>query len=163
MRHAISSKCHTDGGRTSLVCSIDREEWPPLNRGRIVCVRLPLRIEVQAVSLAALVVLGRALAVFRNRQVLPCGSQAPSVRGAGDVYVLQTLNVGREPLSLSHNFPTLPAYELTCFPVLIRRRRLPVVMVRLKMSETLTEAATYIEQGHVRVGPHAVTDPAVRA
>lgn len=29
------------------------------------------------------------------------------------------------------------------------------------MSETLTEAATYIEQGHVRVGPHAVTDPAV--
>lgn len=34
-------------------------------------------------------------------------------------------------------------------------------MVRLKMSETLTEAATYIEQGHVRVGPHAVTDPAV--
>lgn len=43
------------------------------------------------------------------------------------------------------------------------RRRLPVVMVRLKMSETLTEAATYIEQGHVRVGPHAVTDPAVRS
>ncbi|CAN0594221.1 unnamed protein product, partial [Ectocarpus sp. 12 AP-2014] len=40
------------------------------------------------------------------------------------------------------------------------RRRLPVVMVRLKMSETLTEATTYIEQGHVRVGPHAVTDPA---
>lgn len=30
------------------------------------------------------------------------------------------------------------------------------------MSETLKEAATYIEQGHVRVGPHAVTDPAVR-
>lgn len=45
--------------------------------------------------------------------------------------------------------------------LLLHRRRLPVVMVRLKMSETLTEAATYIEQGHVRVGPHAVTDPAV--
>lgn len=30
------------------------------------------------------------------------------------------------------------------------------------MSETLKEAATYIEQGHVRVGPHAITDPAVR-
>ncbi|CAM9178141.1 unnamed protein product [Discosporangium mesarthrocarpum] len=40
------------------------------------------------------------------------------------------------------------------------RRRLPVVMVRLKMSETLKEAVTFIEQGHVRVGPHAVTDPA---
>jgi hypothetical protein len=28
-----------------------------------------------------------------------------------------------------------------------------VVMVRLKMSETLREAVTFIEQGHVRVGP----------
>lgn len=28
------------------------------------------------------------------------------------------------------------------------------------MSETLREAATFIEQGHVRVGPDTVTDPA---
>jgi U3 small nucleolar ribonucleoprotein protein IMP3 len=40
------------------------------------------------------------------------------------------------------------------------RRRLPVVMVRSKMSETIKEAVTLIEQGHVRVGPHVVTDPA---
>eukprot|EP01038_Epipyxis_sp_PR26KG_P013800 gene13800-18510_t len=40
------------------------------------------------------------------------------------------------------------------------RRRLPVVMVRLKMSETLKEATTFIEQGHIRVGPHVITDPA---
>jgi len=40
------------------------------------------------------------------------------------------------------------------------RRRLAVVMVRLKMAETLREAATFIEQGHVRVGPETVTDPA---
>jgi U3 small nucleolar ribonucleoprotein protein IMP3 len=40
------------------------------------------------------------------------------------------------------------------------RRRLPVVMVRLKMSETLKEATTFIEQGHVRIGPNVVTDPA---
>ncbi|PNW85079.1 hypothetical protein CHLRE_03g170750v5 [Chlamydomonas reinhardtii] len=40
------------------------------------------------------------------------------------------------------------------------RRRLAVVMVRLKMAETLREAATFIEQGHVRVGPDTVTDPA---
>ena len=38
------------------------------------------------------------------------------------------------------------------------RRRLPVVMVRLHMSETLREAVTLIEQGHVRVGPDVVTD-----
>ena len=40
------------------------------------------------------------------------------------------------------------------------RRRLPVVMVRLKMSENLKEATTFIEQGHVRVGPNVITDPA---
>ncbi len=40
------------------------------------------------------------------------------------------------------------------------RRRLPVVMVRLKMAETLQSAVTYVEQGHIRVGPNTVTDPA---
>jgi U3 small nucleolar ribonucleoprotein protein IMP3 len=59
------------------------------------------------------------------------------------------------------------------------RRRLGVVMVRLKMSETVKQvsaefrypaatyltkrclqAVTYIEQGQVRVGPDAITDPA---
>eukprot|EP00831_Metopus_contortus_P031749 TRINITY_DN25830_c0_g1_i4.p2 TRINITY_DN25830_c0_g1~~TRINITY_DN25830_c0_g1_i4.p2 ORF type:complete len:183 (-),score=42.76 TRINITY_DN25830_c0_g1_i4:181-729(-) len=40
------------------------------------------------------------------------------------------------------------------------RRRLPVVMVRLHMAQTLKEAVTYIEQGHVQVGIEAVTDPA---
>uniref|UniRef100_A0A383WGF1 U3 small nucleolar ribonucleoprotein protein IMP3 n=1 Tax=Tetradesmus obliquus TaxID=3088 RepID=A0A383WGF1_TETOB len=40
------------------------------------------------------------------------------------------------------------------------RRRLAVVMVRLKMAETVREAATFIEQGHVRVGPNTVTEPA---
>ena len=40
------------------------------------------------------------------------------------------------------------------------RRRLPVVMVRLKFAENLKEAVTFVEQGHVRVGPEVVTDPA---
>lgn len=40
------------------------------------------------------------------------------------------------------------------------RRRLPVVLVRLKYAETLREAVTLIEQGHIRVGPETVTDPA---
>ena len=40
------------------------------------------------------------------------------------------------------------------------RRRLPVVMVRLKMSENLQDACKLIEQGHIRVGPHVVSDPA---
>mmetsp|Transcript_6715 Transcript_6715/g.23152 ORF Transcript_6715/g.23152 Transcript_6715/m.23152 type:complete len:182 (+) Transcript_6715:79-624(+) len=40
------------------------------------------------------------------------------------------------------------------------RRRLPIVMVRSKMAETVPEAVTFVEQGHVRVGPETVTDPA---
>ena len=40
------------------------------------------------------------------------------------------------------------------------RRRLPVVMVRLHMSESVSQAVTYVEQGHVRVGPDTITDPA---
>lgn len=40
------------------------------------------------------------------------------------------------------------------------RRRLPVVMVRLRMAETVKQAAELVEQGHVRVGPESVTDPA---
>ncbi|CAM6127507.1 unnamed protein product [Calypogeia fissa] len=40
------------------------------------------------------------------------------------------------------------------------RRRLAVVMVRLKFAENLKEAATFVEQGHIRVGPDTVTDPA---
>lgn len=40
------------------------------------------------------------------------------------------------------------------------RRRLPVVMVRLHMSESVSQAVRYVEQGHVRVGPDTITDPA---
>jgi U3 small nucleolar ribonucleoprotein protein IMP3 len=40
------------------------------------------------------------------------------------------------------------------------RRRLAVVLVRLKMAQSVREAATFVEQGHVRVGPNTVTDPA---
>ncbi|KAL1921880.1 uncharacterized protein VTP21DRAFT_10522 [Calcarisporiella thermophila] len=40
------------------------------------------------------------------------------------------------------------------------RRRLPIVMCRLKMAETVKEAVTLVEQGHIRVGPETVTDPA---
>jgi len=40
------------------------------------------------------------------------------------------------------------------------RRRLPVVLVRNKFAENLKEATTFIEQGHIRVGPETVCDPA---
>ncbi|KAG7288637.1 hypothetical protein NEMBOFW57_004991 [Staphylotrichum longicolle] len=40
------------------------------------------------------------------------------------------------------------------------RRRLPVVMTRLRMAETVQAATKLIEQGHVRVGVEEVRDPA---
>jgi len=40
------------------------------------------------------------------------------------------------------------------------RRRLPVVLMRLKYAQTLREAVTFVEQGHIRVGPETVIDPA---
>lgn len=42
----------------------------------------------------------------------------------------------------------------------ICRRRLPIIMTRLRMAETVPAAVKLIEQGHVRVGPEVVTDPA---
>ncbi|RIB07762.1 30S ribosomal protein S4 [Gigaspora rosea] len=38
--------------------------------------------------------------------------------------------------------------------------RLPIMMCRLKMTETVKEVVTFIEQGHIRVGPETITDPA---
>lgn len=40
------------------------------------------------------------------------------------------------------------------------RRRLPVVMVRTKMADSIKTATQFVEQGHVRVGPEVVKDPA---
>ncbi|XP_030387471.1 U3 small nucleolar ribonucleoprotein protein IMP3 [Scaptodrosophila lebanonensis] len=40
------------------------------------------------------------------------------------------------------------------------RRRLPVVMVKIKMAENLKTATQLVEHGHVRVGPEVVKDPA---
>jgi U3 small nucleolar ribonucleoprotein protein IMP3 len=40
------------------------------------------------------------------------------------------------------------------------RRRLPVVMVRLKMADTVADATRMVKHGHVRIGPEVVTDPA---
>jgi U3 small nucleolar ribonucleoprotein protein IMP3 len=42
----------------------------------------------------------------------------------------------------------------------ICRRRLPVVMVRLKMAQNVKNAVEFVEQGQVRIGPNVVTDPA---
>ncbi|KAI9696145.1 MAG: Small subunit (SSU) processome component [Bogoriella megaspora] len=45
-------------------------------------------------------------------------------------------------------------------PSAMARRRLPVVMTRLRMADTVQAAVKFVEQGHVRVGPEVVTDSA---
>lgn len=40
------------------------------------------------------------------------------------------------------------------------RRRLPVVLLRSKMAENISQATQLIEHGHVRVGAEVVKDPA---
>uniref|UniRef100_A0A1A8ETA3 U3 small nucleolar ribonucleoprotein protein IMP3 n=1 Tax=Nothobranchius korthausae TaxID=1143690 RepID=A0A1A8ETA3_9TELE len=40
------------------------------------------------------------------------------------------------------------------------RRRLPCIMINLRMAQNLKMAVGFIQQGHVRVGPDVVTDPA---
>ncbi|PIO63619.1 S4 domain protein [Teladorsagia circumcincta] len=40
------------------------------------------------------------------------------------------------------------------------RRRLPVVMKKIGMVDSIRQASDFVEQGHVRIGPKLVTDPA---
>ncbi|GFS32189.1 u3 small nucleolar ribonucleoprotein protein IMP3 [Nephila pilipes] len=40
------------------------------------------------------------------------------------------------------------------------RRRLPVVMTRSKMAPSVKVSTKFVEQGHVRIGPNTVMDPA---
>ncbi|CAE7555694.1 IMP3 [Symbiodinium sp. CCMP2456] len=41
------------------------------------------------------------------------------------------------------------------------RRRLPVVLVKMRLCENLPQAITYIKQGEVRIGPDLATNPAL--
>uniref|UniRef100_A0A2K5Q5X7 U3 small nucleolar ribonucleoprotein protein IMP3 n=1 Tax=Cebus imitator TaxID=2715852 RepID=A0A2K5Q5X7_CEBIM len=40
------------------------------------------------------------------------------------------------------------------------RRRLPTLLLKLRMAQHLQAAVAFVEQGHIRVGPDVVTDPA---
>ena len=56
----------------------------------------------------------------------------------------------RKSLSLCEKLPA----SVLC------RRRFSVVVVRMKFCETMKQAVTYIEHGHLRVGPVVVKNPA---
>ncbi|CAL5070557.1 unnamed protein product [Urochloa decumbens] len=66
----------------------------------------------------------------------------------------------RRAILLCHFLARHIKFHSYCSLVNHCRRRLATVMTRIKMAEHLKEAVTYIQQGHVRVGPEVVTDPA---
>lgn len=65
--------------------------------------------------------------------------------------ILGTGGAGRGKLSSVEKDVTVSAFA---------RRRLPVIMTRLRMAETVQAGTVMIEQGHVRVGTDTITDPA---
>ncbi|KAL6507386.1 hypothetical protein OROGR_023581 [Orobanche gracilis] len=82
--------------------------------------------------------------------------------GPGDPYRIEMTDLLLEKL---YNIGVIPSRRslALCEKLSVSsfcRRRLASVLVRLKFAEHLKEAVTYIEQGHVRVGPDTVTDPA---
>ncbi|KII70591.1 U3 small nucleolar ribonucleoprotein IMP3 [Thelohanellus kitauei] len=42
----------------------------------------------------------------------------------------------------------------------ICRRRLPVMLLKLKMAPRVQDATRMVEHGHIRIGPNVITDPA---
>jgi U3 small nucleolar ribonucleoprotein protein IMP3 len=68
-----------------------------------------------------------------------------------DMGILGTGGGGRGKLSDVEHKVTVSAFA---------RRRLPVIMTRLRMSDHIQAAIKLIEQGHVRVGTDVITDPA---
>lgn len=68
-----------------------------------------------------------------------------------DLGILGTGGGGRGKLSDIEHKLTVSAFA---------RRRLPVIMTRLRMADTVQAAVHMVEQGHVRVGTDVVTDPA---
>jgi U3 small nucleolar ribonucleoprotein protein IMP3 len=59
--------------------------------------------------------------------------------------------------------PTKESLELASKVSVSRfcRRRIPLIMLRNKMAQTLQSAVKFVEQGHVRCGPERVCDPAL--
>lgn len=97
-------------------------------------------------------IVGHITKFVGKAQRLPSGDES---RQTMSVQLLRKLH----HMGIIENTSSLAAIEKLTVSSFCRRR-LPVVMVRLKMSENLKEATTFIEQGHVRVGPNVITDPA---
>ncbi|KAG2666702.1 hypothetical protein I3843_15G074300 [Carya illinoinensis] len=74
-----------------------------------------------------------------------------------DMLLEKLYNIGVIPSK--HNIDALKVCERITASSFCRRR-LSTVLVRLKFCEHMKEAVTYIEQGHIRIGPDTVTDPA---
>ncbi|XP_053324623.1 U3 small nucleolar ribonucleoprotein protein IMP3 isoform X2 [Spea bombifrons] len=79
-----------------------------------------------------------------------------------DVFRIQSSAKLLEKLYAMGLIPTKQSLQLceTISASSFCRRRLPSIVVKLRMAQNLKTAITFIEQGHIRVGPEVITDPA---
>jgi len=135
-----------------LLKKVDFLQWKPEQNAREVAVLRRYHIQVREDYLKYNRLVGQIHKIMHKLKALP----------ANDPYKTQTTEQILNKLYNMGIIHSRAASELDKVNVsAFCRRRLPVVMVRLHMSETLREAITFIEQGQVRVGPEAVTDPAM--
>ncbi len=86
---------------------------------------------------------------FINRNslfIFPFSKQDPVRIKISDGLLVKLFNMGVLPTKKSLTQCEKLSVSAFC------RRRLPVVLVRLKFCETMREAVTFVEQGHIRVG-----------
>jgi U3 small nucleolar ribonucleoprotein protein IMP3 len=81
---------------------------------------------------------------------------------AADVYRIKVTQQLLDKLFNAGLIPTKRSLSL-CKNITVSsfcRRRLSVILVRLKMCESIKQAVELIEHGHIRVGVNQITDPA---
>ncbi|XP_054712233.1 U3 small nucleolar ribonucleoprotein protein IMP3-like [Uloborus diversus] len=88
------------------------------------------------------------------RQIKELDMKDPFRKEAGDRLLQLLYCMGL--ISRNENFELCDKITASSFC----RRRLPVLMVRSRMAPSLKIATKFVEQGHVRVGPHVVMDTA---
>lgn len=123
------------------------EDYHKYNRICGVRSAIPILISVLLISLQSLRQLAHRLSLLPPDNAVRRKHEELLLNKLYDMGILSS----KSKLSAVENNVTVSAFA---------RRRLPVVMTRLRMAETVQAATKMIEQGHVRVGTETVTDPA---
>ena len=91
--------------------------------------------------------------------VCPTGTQPQTRPRLSSAIASRVPSISDSPLVSQSSDSSLSAASTLTVSAFCRRR-LPVVLVTLKMAQTVPQAVKLVEQGNVRVGPTIVNDPA---